>query len=1300
MTIHSDNQWSYEPRGTVIDRAIRFCLENKLVTGLITALFVVWGVAVAPFDWNIPWMHRSPVSVDAIPDIGENQQIVFTDWMGRSPRDVEDQVTYPLTTALLGVPQVKTVRSLSMFGFSSIYIIFNEKADFYSCRSRILEKLNSLPSNLLPPDVKPTLGPDATALGQVFWYTLEGRDEKNQPTGGWDLRELRSIQDWQVRLALQSAEGVSEVASVGGFVQEYQVDVDPDAMRAADVMLDNVVNAVRKANIDVGAGIIEVNKVQYVVRGKGFVRSVGDLEEAVVKVTDGVPLYVRNVGHVSIGPALRTGALDKEGTEAVGGVVVVRHGANPLDVIKSVKAKMAQIAPSLPSKMLADGRTSHVAVVPFYDRTGLIYETLGTLNSALYEQILVTTIVVLLMVMNMGGALLISSVMPLAILGAFIAMRLFGVEANIVSLSGIAIAIGTLVDMGIIMTDNIERRLREAPPGTPTLETVYCASCEVGSAVLTAISTTIVGFLPVFVMEGPEGKLFRPLAFTKTFALLASVIIALTVVPAAAHLLLTARITRRSVRIVTAIVLGIAGIVCAFVVSGWLGAALVLAAVWVGQKAFTSARASAHVTRVAYWLLIAAVIALLCIHWLPLGPEKGLAANFLFGGGVVVAFTSIYMLRQVIYEGVLRWCLAHKALFLTFPVLIMLWGLLGWLGFERLFGWLPGPVRLSAPMVAFAHAFPGMGREFMPPLDEGSYLYMPSAMPHASIGEVADILKKQDMAIRALPEIESVVGKLGRADSALDPAPIGMIETIVGYAPHYLVDHAGHRLTFKFDVRTTDVFRTESGAPVAAPDGSPYVVRGAFVRDAQGRLVPDNDGAPFRMWRPPLDPALNPGRAAWRGIQSPDDIWQAITRAAAVPGSTTAPKLQPIAARIVMLQTGIRAAMGVKIQGPSLEAIERTGFAIERLLKEVPSVDPTTVVADRIVGTPYLECVIDRDAIARHGLNIADVQDVIETAIGGMPATMTVEGRERYMVRVRYQRELRDSIESLGRIIVPTPTGAQVPLGQLARIENVRGPDMIKSENTRLVSYVLFDRRPEVAEVDAAEQAKAYLDQKRASGALSIPAGITFELTGNYENNLRAQKRLAMVIPVALAVVFLILYFQFRSVKVTALVYTAVPFAAAGGFIMLWLYNQPWFLDVSVAGVNMRELFQVHPINLSVAIWVGFVALFGLATDDGVIITTYLDEVFAAKQRATVAEVRDAVVEGGSRRMRACMMTTATAVLALLPVLTSTGRGADIMVPMTIPLFGGITVEMFTTLIVPVLYCAVKERHVARPRNC
>ena len=1221
----------------MLSKLIRFFLEQKLVVVLVVLFVVAWGVMTAPFDWNLGGLPRNPVPVDAIPDIGENQQIVFTEWMGRSPQDVEDQITYPLTVSLLGLPGVKTIRSSSFFGFSTIYIIFKEEVEFYWSRSRVLEKLNSLPAGTLPEGVQPALGPDATPLGQIYWYTLEGRDENGKPTGGWDLDELRTTQDWYVRYALMSADGVSEVASIGGFVREYQVDVNPDAMRAHRVSLDEVFHAVRGSNLEVGARVIEINRAEYFVRGLGWVEDVSDIEESVIKSVDEVPIRVKDVAHVSLGPALRRGALDKRGAEAVGGVVVVRYGENPLQVIKNVKGKIAEIAPGLPRKTLADGTVSQVTVVPFYDRSGLIYETLGTLNTAISEEILVTMIVVIFMLMHLRSSVLISALLPIAVLFTFIFMKLFRVDANIVALSGIAIAIGTIVDMGIVLCENILSRLKRAGPDEPPLEVVFSATTEVGSAILTAVSTTVVGFLPVFSMIGAEGKLFRPLAFTKTFALVGSITVALLLIPPFALILFPST-------------------------GGKIGA------IWRGFLGkWRPARAGWPY--VLNGLAILFVSSILATHWEPLGPERGSFRNLAFVLIAIVGLLLTFTLFMRVYEPILRWCLMHKVLFLSVPAVLLVFGATIWLGIDRIFGFIPSSlakvgveqetVRSTTLWSRGQHAFPGLGKEFMPDLDEGSYLFMPTTMPHASIGEALDVLQKLDLAIESVPEVELAVGKIGRVESALDPAPVSMVETVINYLPEYVTDKSGHRLTFEYDEDLGD-----------------------FTRDSAGELVLDPDGRPYRNWRPE--------------IESPDDIWDEIVKAARLTGTVTAPELQPIAARIVMLASGMRAPMGVKVKGPSLEVIEQVGLDLEKLLKQVPSVKPEATFADRVVGKPYLEIDVDRRAASRYGVTIAQVQGVIEIALGGRRITTTVEGRERYPVRVRYMRELRDTIERMEKVLVPTSAGAQIPLSQLAEVRYSRGPQVIKTEDTFLTSYVIFDKQPGWAEVDVVEECQEFLQAKMDSGEFVLPAGVSYTFAGSYENQLRAVKTLAVVLPLALFLIFMILYFQFRAVSTTLMVFSGVFVAWSGGFIMVWLYGTPWFLDFDMFGVNMRDLFQVRPLNLSVAVWVGFLALFGIATDDGVVMATYLKQSFEKRVPQTVSEVREAVVAAGKRRCRPCLMTTATTILALLPVLTSKGRGADVMLPMAIPSFGGMAIELITMFVVPTLFAIVQERRVRR----
>ncbi|MFQ3296964.1 MAG: Cu(I)/Ag(I) efflux system membrane protein CusA/SilA [Polaribacter sp.] len=1250
----------------MLNKSIKFLIENKLIAVLILVLFVGWGTVNAPFNWDIGFLPSNPVAVDAIPDIGENQQIVFTKWEGRSPQDIEDQISYPLTTALLGIPGVKTVRSSSMFGFSSVYIIFEEDIEFYWSRSRILEKLNALPSGLLPENVNPALGPDATGLGQIFCYTLEGRDTEGNATGGWDLQELRSIQDYYVKFALSAASGVSEVASIGGYVKEYQVDVNPELMRQYNIGLQQVVKAVKETNKDIGAQTLEVNQVEYIVRGLGYVKSLEDIENAVVTATNNIAIRIKDIGKVVLGPASRRGILDKEGAEAVGAVVVARYGANPMEVITNVKEKIKELTTGLPSKVLADGRTSQVTIVPYYDRSELIQETLGTLNEALSLEILITILVIIVMVFNLRASILISGLLPVAVLMVFIAMKLFDVDANIVALSGIAIAIGTMVDVGVILSENIirhlddnskkviqtARRLNSEDAQKEVLHNgqkdkksinniVYNATTEVSGAIITAVLTTIISFIPVFTMIGAEGKLFRPLAFTKTFALTASLIVALFLIPPFAAFLFRDKSIKKYFRQAINIALIFAGIFA--IISGyWLGLILIafgFSGILKLQVKITEERANTLNIIIA----ALAIVFLLASYWRPLGVGKSIFWNLIFVSVICFGLLGIFAIFRGYYTRILKWCLANKILFLSLPIAIIIAGIF---------------------------IMKNTGKEFMPSLNEGSFLLMPTSMAHAGITENKRVLQQLDMAVASIPEIKTVVGKAGRTTSALDPAPLSMYENIIQYKSEYMQNEKGVQQRYKVN---------ENGAYVLK-NGSALLIepREAWQSlNTRQQLIPDADGEFYRNWRPE--------------IRSPDDIWKEIIRVTKLPGVTSAPKLQPIETRLVMLQTGMRAPMGIKVKGQDLEQIEAFGVQLEVILKQAEGVQPAAVFADRIVGKPYLLIDIDRVKIARYGISIQTVQDILKVAVGGMVITQTVEGRERYGIRVRYPRELRANPSDLNQIYIPISTGGQVPLSAVANIRYEKGPQVIKSEDTFLVGYVLFDKLDGFAEVDVVENVQTLIQEKIESGELIVPKGINYTFTGTYENQLRAEKTLSFVVPLALVIIFLILYFQFRSITTSLMVFTGIAVAFSGGFIMIWLYGQDWFLNFNLFDVNLRTLFQMHPINLSVAVWVGFIALFGIATDDGVVMATYLKQTFDRNTPKNKKEIRAAIVVAGEKRIRPCLMTTATTILALLPILTATGRGSDIMIPMAIPSFGGMLIALITLFVVPVLFSWKQE---------
>jgi Cu(I)/Ag(I) efflux system membrane protein CusA/SilA len=854
----------------MLNKSIKFLIENKLVAVLTLTLFIGWGLVNAPFNWDTGFLPSNPVAVDAIPDIGENQQIVFTKWQGRSPQDIEDQITYPLTTSLLGIPGVKTVRSSSMFGFSSIYIIFEEDIEFYWSRSRILEKLNSLPANLLPDGVNPALGPDATGLGQIYWYTLEGRDEDGNVTGGWDLQELRSIQDYYVKYALSGASGVSEVASIGGYVQEYQVDVNPEKMRQYKIDLGQIVKAVKESNQDIGAQTLEINQAEYLVRGLGYVKSISDIENAVVTSKDYTSIRIKDVANVTLGPAARRGILDKEGAEVVGGVVVARYGANPMEVINNVKTKIEELKGGLPSKVLSDGRKSQLTVVPFYDRTELIEETLDTLREALTLEILITILVIIIMVFNLRASILISGLLPVAVLMVFVAMKLFNIDANIVALSGIAIAIGTMVDVGVILAENMIRHiddneaLKVSSEKLKINDVIYNATAEVSGAILTAVLTTIISFVPVFTMIGAEGKLFRPLAFTKTMALSASLVIALFIIPPLAAYLFRKKTIKSSFNYVLQISLLVLGVIA--MISGyWLGIVLIafgVTGIWFRRRNLEKHNFSLFgfhflLGQNLMNILISSttIVFLLAEYWRPLGFDRSVLVNLIFVSIICFGTLGIFSILRRYYGQILQWALANKVLFLLIPATILVSGV-----------WIMNTT----------------GKEFMPSLNEGSFLLMPTSLPHAGAEENKRVLQQLDMAVATIPEVETVVGKSGRTESALDPAPLSMYENMIQYKSEYMRNNKGKRQRYKvngdalFELKDGRLFHNKNIAVSsnAVENKAEYISTGHNV--TKDDLIEDEDGEYFRNWRPE--------------IKSPDDIWNEIVKVTKLPGVTSAPK--------------------------------------------------------------------------------------------------------------------------------------------------------------------------------------------------------------------------------------------------------------------------------------------------------------------------------------------------------------------------------------------------------------------------
>ena len=1023
----------------MIARLIAWCAKNRLATLLLV------GMATSAGAWSL-----KNTALDAIPDLSDVQVVVFSEWIGRSPDLVEDQITYPIVTSLVGAPRVSAVRGQSMFGMSFVTVVFEDGTDLYWARSRVLEKLSSSAARL-PPGVTPVLGPDATGVGWVYEYALVDKSGKTT------LQELQSAQDWTVRYALQAVPGVAEVASVGGFVKEYQINLAPDRLASFGISIKQVMDAVRGSNGDVGGRVLEIGGTEHAVRGRGYVHGTRDLEQTVLGSSRGTPVLLREVGTVRVGPAQRRGLaeLDGEG-EAVGGVVIARSGTNALAVIDAVKARLAELAKTLPPG---------VQVVTTYDRSTLIRASIGTLRRTLFEELVVVTLVILVFLLHLRSTLIPVLLLPVAVLLAFIPMKQMGLTANIMSLGGIAIAIGAMVDAAIVVVENVHKRLElweRAGSREPRAEVVLAALQEVGRPIFFSLLVITVGFLPVFTLEGTEGRLFAPLAWTKTFSMGFAALLSVTLVPAIAATFIRGRIRHEDQNPITRVLDRLYDPVCRFALR-------------------------------FRWQVIAAALLLVAI---------------------------------------------------TIPV----------------------AGRLSS--------------EFMPPLNEGTLLYMPTAVPGMSDAAARDVLQRQDQVLKGFPEVERVFGKAGRFDSPTDPAPLSMFETIVTLRP---------------DVADLD----------------------ALVRKLDG---------------------------AMRFTGMPNIWWM------------------PIQTRTEMLATGIRSPLGVLVLGSDTREIDRIGQEIEAALQGVPGT--RSAFAERVGGGYFLDFDVDRTRAARYGLNVVDVNDAVESAVGGATVSTAVEGRERYPITVRYARDFRSDLESLRRVRVATADGAQVALGQVADLKLRLGPSMLRDENGQLAGYVFADTaRPIDDYVRDAKQAVA--------SKVKLPPGYRLEWAGQYRYLERAKERLKLVVPFTLLLIFLLLYFNSKSAVEALLVMLAVPFSLVGAFWLLWLLGY----------------------SMSVAVWVGLIALAGLDAETGIVMLLYPDLSWKERRPATRDQAREAVVHGAVKRIRPKMMTVLTILAGLLPVLWSHGAGADVMKRIAAPMVGGIITSALLELVVyPAIYLVWKGR--------
>jgi Cu(I)/Ag(I) efflux system membrane protein CusA/SilA len=1029
----------------MLERIIEWSVRNKFMVILAVVFLIVWGLYS---------MLSTPV--DAVPDLSDVQVIIYTEYQGQSPRIVEDQVTYPLTTAMVAVPGSKVVRGYSFFGYSLVYVIFEDGTDIYWARSRVLEYLNYAQKRL-PQNVVPTLGPDATGVGWVFEYTLTS-DKRS-------LQELRSIQDWYLKYELTAVEGVAEVASVGGYVKQYQVTVDPRKLLAYNIPLNMVEMAIKNSNNDVGGEVIEMGEMEFMVRGLGYIKSIDDVKNIPVMVDkkSGTPVYVNDIADVTLGPLMRRGLAESNGQgEVVGGIIVMRYGQNALKVIENVKRKL---------EVLKQGLPEDVKINVAYDRSGLIERAIDTLREKLTEEIIIVSIVCIIFLLHARSSLVAIFTLPTAILISFIVMKAQGINANIMSLGGIAIAIGAMVDAAIIMIENAHKHIEhenEKPPGERKehWQVILDASKEVGPALFYSLLVITVSFIPVFTLEAQEGRLFKPLAFTKTYSMAAAALLSITIVP-------------------------------------------ILMGYWIRGKIL---------------------------------PEERNPINR-------------FLIR--VYHPVVDFVLKYDKWVILGTLLLLA---VTWVPFQRL------------------------GSEFMPPLYEGDLLYMPTTLPGMSITKAREVLQQTDKIIRQFPEVKNVFGKIGRAETATDPAGLDMIETTI-------------------------------------------------------MLKPESE------WRPGM---------------TPEKLVDEMDRAIQFPGLTNAWTM-PIKTRVDMLSTGIKTPVGIKISGPDLNVLEQIGKEVEAVIRTVPGT--LSAFAERSVGGNYLDFDINRKEAARYGLTVGDVEGIIQTAMGGMSITNTVEGLERYTVNLRYSRELRDNLEALKRVLVPTPTGEQIPIGQLATITTRKGPMVVRSEDTRPNAWVYVD----IKDIDVGTYVKNA--QRTVAEKIKLPAGYNLIWSGQYEYMQRAQQRLLYVIPMTLFIIFVIIYLNTRSVTKVAIIFLAVPFSLIGAF---WL--------LSVLGYN-----------LSIAVWVGIIALAGLSAETGVVMLLYLDQAYDDWKKKGLmrglSDLKEAIHYGAVKRVRPKIMTASVIIAGLLPIMWSHGSGADVMKRIAAPMIGGVVTSVIMELVVfPVIY--------------
>jgi len=1162
----------------MIDKIIEWSVNNKFMVILTTFFVIAAGIFA---------MVRTPL--DAIPDLSDVQVIIYTQYPGQAPQVVEDQVTYPLTTAMLSVPFAKVVRGYSFFGYSFVYLIFEDGTDIYWARSRVMEYLNFV-SGRLPAGVTPSLGPDATGVGWVYEYILQ------DTTGKTDLQELRSIQDWFLRYELTAVPGVSEVASVGGFVKQYQVEVDPNKLLAYNIPIQKIKRAIQRSNADVGGKLIEMGETEFMVRGLGYISSLTDIENIAISFDEkGTPILLKDIANIQIGPELRRGILDWNGQgETVGGVVIMRYGENALEVIKRVKEKL---------KSLEKGLPKGVKIVTGYDRSALIERAVDTLKSKLTEEMIVVAIICIIFLLHFRSAFVAIFTLPVGILMSFLIMYPFGINANIMSLGGIAIAIGVMVDASIVMVENAHKHLERDRGKKSHKQIIIDASKEVGPALFFSLLIITVSFLPVFSLMEQSGRMFRPLAYTKTTAMAASSILAITIIP----VLMTFFVRENTIdptvprnKKIKIWVLAIAGPPLIVFCAGLVGVKL---------------------------------------------PDSSLV----FALGFSLFLGICLFSQKIIPEG--KNPLNRFLIRIYLPVI------------NRVLKWRKTTVLIAAAAIAISwYPMTHVGSEFMPPLNEGDLLYMPTTLPGISITKARELLQQTDKIIQRFPEVKSTLGKIGRAETSTDPAPLSMIETVIMLRPQVSYEMIPEQRFF-----SSWPMWLKKPLTWVWPEQVKGKIRHQWRKQKIDRF--------FSKWpeflKAPLTWILPEERYITIAELSED-----LEKAVKFPGLTNAWTM-PIKTRIDMLSTGIKTPVGIKIMGPDLSTLASLGEQIEALLRNKKGT--RSVFSERVTGGNYLDFAIKRKNIARYGLLVQDVQDVIKTAIGGMNVTYTVEGLERYPVNLRYNRVFRDNIEMIKRVFVPTPSGAQVPLTELADISIHKGPAGIKSENSKRTAWVFVD----IKDMDIGtyvKQARKLVDEN-----IHLPPGYSLIWSGQYEYMVKARKTLNVIIPATLLVIFILLYIHFNNIFEVIIVMASLPFALLGGFWLIYLLGY----------------------NMSVAVGVGFIALAGLATETGIVMLVYLDEVFKRKKNQnkmnTASDLHASIIEGAVDRVRPKIMTVATTLIGLLPVMYGTGAGSQIMKRIAAPMVGGlISSTIMTLIIIPVIYGLWKTweiNHKNKPDN-